>query len=106
MHAARRPPRCWSAGIFGLPDPPPFASRNREQEPTHSLATDSLRGGSPLVPVVEATNSTMGVDDAGTCRAARFHGTSHRRVLLDPEMGPIPVVVDRMRRPSFPGTGR
>ncbi len=51
-----------------------------------------LRGRSPHVPVVEASDPTMGVDGGGTSRA-QFHMTSHRRVLFDPEMGPIPVVL-------------
>ena len=37
---------------------------------------------------MEATYSTMGVYGGGA--AGQVHGTNHRRVLVDPEMRPIP----------------
>ena len=42
--------------------------------------------------MVETSDPASGLNDGGAC-GAQFHRTSHRRVLLDPEMGPIPVVV-------------
>jgi hypothetical protein len=74
----------------GLPAPP----TGEPGQPPRSagLRTACLRGRGPLVPVVEATYPTMGVHGGGACRA-QVHGTNHRRVLVDPEMRPIPVVV-------------
>jgi len=42
--------------------------------------------------MVETPDPTMGADSGGTS-GAQFHRTSHRRVLLDPEVRPVPVVV-------------
>src|SRR6266702_3355512 len=41
----------------------------------------------------------MGVYGGGVCRA-QVHETNHRRVLVDPEMRPIPVVVPSRVVPS------
>ncbi len=69
-----------------------WANRNSAKTWSATSRRTRLRGRSPHVPVVEAPDPTMGVDGGGTCKA-QLHGTSHRRVLLDPEMRPIIVVV-------------
>jgi hypothetical protein len=51
-------------------------------------------GGRGLRPAV-------GPDGGGTCRA-QFHGAGHRRVLLDAEMRPIPVVVGQVLAEQSP----
>jgi hypothetical protein len=42
--------------------------------------------------MVEAADAAMGLD-IGDTRRAQFHGTRHRRILLDPKMRPVRVVV-------------
>src|SRR6266511_3986367 len=76
-----------ASGLHGPPTGEPVQLPRRA-----ALRAACLRGRDPLVPVVEATYPTMGVYGSGACRA-QVHGTKHRRVLLDPEMHPIPVVV-------------
>ena len=56
-----------------------------------SLRTACLRDRGPLVPVVEATYPTIGVYGGGAC-GAQVHGASQWRVLVNPEMRPIPMV--------------
>ena len=56
-----------------------------------ALGPAFLRGSRPLVPVVEPTYSTVGVD-GGACRAL-VHGASRRRVLRDPQMRSVAVAV-------------
>src|SRR6266508_3549236 len=76
-----------ASGLRGPPTGEPVQLPRRA-----ALRAACLRGRDPLVPVVEATYPTMGVYGSGACRA-QVHGTKHRRVLVDPEMRPIPVVI-------------
>jgi hypothetical protein len=47
----------------------------------------------------------MGVYGGGVCRA-QVHETNHRRVLVDPEMRPIPVVVLQVLAEQPPKSNR
>ena len=47
----------------------------------------------------------MGVYGVGVCRA-QVHETNHRRVLVDPEMRPIPVVVFQVLAEQPPKSNR
>jgi hypothetical protein len=60
-----------------------------------ALRTACLRGRGPLVPVGEATYPTMGMYGGGAC-GALVHGTSKWRVLVNPEMRPIPMVISQV----------